>query len=154
MLKLPEKIFNIDINDIEIGLSDIHIYGKYEIEEAQAGYRYNELTGETIEDWIGEEYIVIGNDSCCGDPIIVKINEEKLPIYSMFHDDWSSLQIIADSLEQFINILKKLDKTDLQNKEECNKALEVIKKAVPNNSFNYWESLIISAYEFLTDEEY
>lgn len=28
MLKVPEKIFNIDINDIEVGLSDIHIYGK------------------------------------------------------------------------------------------------------------------------------
>ena len=30
MLKVPEKIFNIDINDIEVGLSDIHIYGKDE----------------------------------------------------------------------------------------------------------------------------
>ena len=39
MLKVPEKIFNIDINDIEVGLSDIHIYGRDEIEEAQAGYR-------------------------------------------------------------------------------------------------------------------
>lgn len=87
MLKVPEKIFNIDINDIEVGLSDIHIYGKDEIEEAQAGYRYNELTGELIEDWIGEKYVVIGNDSCCGDPIIAKIDEEELPIYSMFHDD-------------------------------------------------------------------
>ena len=28
MLKVPEKIFNIDINDIEVGLSDIHIYGR------------------------------------------------------------------------------------------------------------------------------
>ncbi len=42
----------------------------------------------------------------------------------------------------------------LQNKEECKKVLEVIKEAVPNKSFDYWEGLIVSAYEFLTDEEY
>ena len=154
MLNVPEKIFSIDVNDIEIGLSNIHIYRKDEIEEAQAGYRYNGLTGYSIEDWIGEEYIVIGNDSCCGDPIIVKIDEEKLPIYSMFHDDWSSLQIIANSWEQFVNILKKLDKTDLKNKEECKKVLEDIKQEVPNTSYDYWEGLIASAYEFLTDKEY
>jgi len=154
MLKVPEKIFNIDINDIEVGLSDIHIYGKDEIEEAQAGYRYNELTGELIEDWIGEKYVVIGNDSCCGDPIIAKIDEEELPIYSMFHDDWSSLQIIANSLDQFINILKKLDETDLEDKEKCKNTFEDIKREVPNTSFDYWEGLIASAYEFLTDDQY
>lgn len=70
MLEIPEKLFNIDVNDIEVGLSEFHMYRKDEIEEAQAGYRYDELTGEPIEDWIGEEYIVIGNDSCCGGPII------------------------------------------------------------------------------------
>ena len=154
MLKIPEKLLNIEINDVEIGLSDIHIYGRNEIEKAQAGYRYNGLTGELIEDWIGEEYLVVGNDSCCGDPIIAKIDEEEIPIYSMFHDDWSSLQIIAHSLEQFINILKKLDGTNLENKEECKKLLEDIKKEVPNTSSDYWEGLIASAYEFLTDEKY
>lgn len=154
MLKVPEKIFNIDINDVEVGLSEIHIHSKDEIENAQAGYRYNGLTGEVIEEWIGDEYIVIGNDSCCGDPIIAKIDEEKLPIYSMFHDDWSSLQIIANNLEQYINILKKLDETDLEDKEECKKIVEIIKKEVPNTSVDYWEGLIAAAYEFLTDEEY
>jgi len=154
MLKVPEEIFNIDINDIEVGLSDIHIYGKDEIEEAQAGYRYNGLTGKPIEDWIGEEYIVIGNDSCCGDPIIAKTDEKGLPIYSMFHDDWSSLQIIANSFEQFKNTLKELDKTNLEDKEECKKIFEDIKKEVPNTAYDYWEGLIAAAYEFLTDEEY
>lgn len=154
MLKALEKVFNIDINNIEIGLSDIHIYGKDEIEEAQAGYRYNGLTGEPIEDWIGDEYIVIGNDSCCGDPIIAKIDEEELPIYSMFHDNWVSLQIIANSLEQFTNILKKLDETDLADKEECKNIFKSIKQEVPNISYDYWEGLIASAYEFLTDDEY
>jgi len=72
----------------------------------------------------------------------------------MFHDDWSSLEIIANSLDQFINILNKLDKTDLEDKEECKNIFEDIKKEVPNTSYDYWEGLIVSAYEFLTDEEY
>ena len=63
MLKIPEKILNMDISDVKFISNDIHIYGKDEIEEAQAGYRYNGLTGEKIEAWIGEEYIVIGRDS-------------------------------------------------------------------------------------------
>ena len=148
MLEIPEKLFNIDVNDIEVGLSEFHMYRKDEIEEAQAGYRYDELTGEPIEDWIGEEYIVIGNDSCCGDPIIAKIDEDELPIYSMFYDDWSSLQMISNSLEQFVNILKKLDKT------ECKKIFEEIKKEVPSMSFDYWEGLIAVTYEFLTNDKY
>ena len=62
--------------------------------------------------------------------------------------------IIANSLEQFTNILKKLDQTDLEDKEECKKTFEDIKKDIPNTSYEYWEGLIASAYEFLTDEEY
>ena len=80
---------------------------------------------------------------CCGDPIIAKIDEEKIPIYSMFHDNWSSLQIISDSLDQFIIILKKLKETNLKDKAECEKILEDIKKSVPDISFDYWENLII-----------
>ena len=154
MLKVPEKIFNVEVNDVEIGLSEIHIYEKDEIEDAQAGYRYNGLTGEVIEEWFGEEYIVIGNDSCCGDPIIAKVDEEEIPIYFMFHDDWSSLQLIASSLEQFVDILKKLEETDLEDKDECVNVLEDIKQEVPSASYEYWEGCVASAYEFLTDEEY
>jgi len=154
MLKVPDKIFNIDINDIEVGISEIHIYTKDEIEEAQAGYRYNGVSKEKNEEWIGEEYIVIGNDSCCGDPIIAKIDEEEIKIYSMFNDDWSSLQLIASTFEQFINFLKKIDETNLEDKEECKRLLEQIKTDLPNEAYDYWEGLIVAAYEFLTDEEY
>lgn len=154
MLNLPDELFNIDINDVEIGLTDIHIYGRDEIEEAQAGYRYNGLTGEPIEEWFGEEYIVVGNDSCCGDPIIAKIDEEEIPIYYMFHDDWSTLRLIAISLKQFTNTLKDIKKIDLENKEQCKQLLEYIEKTLPNEAYGYWEGLIASAYEFLTDDEY
>lgn len=33
-LKVPNKIYDREINDLEIGLSDIHLYSKDEIEGA------------------------------------------------------------------------------------------------------------------------
>ena len=156
MLQVPEKIFNADLKSVDLGLSDILIFEKDEIEKEQIGYRYTGLPGEgePIEDWIGEDYVVIGLDSCCGDPIIAKVDEDELPIYFMHHDDWSSLQLIATSFEQFINLLKKLDKTNLANKEECEHTFEIIKRESPNISLDYWESLISSGYEFLTGNDY
>lgn len=153
-LNVPNKIFDRKINEIDVGLSEIYLYDKDEIEEAQAGYRYNGLTGEVIEDWIGDEYIVIGNDSCCGDPIIVKVDEEELPIYNMFHDDWDSLQKISNSFEEFLDVLKLIDNIDLRDRESCKRLLENIRKKVKLESYDYWDSLITTAFEFLTDENY
>ena len=41
-----------------------------------------------------------------------------------------------------------------KNHKSVLNTFEDIKKEVPNTSFDYWEGLIASAYEFLTDEEY
>jgi len=153
MLKLPDKLFDIDTNDIEIGSSTIHLYEKDKIEKMQRGYRYNGLTGEPIEDWFGDAYVVIGVETCCGDPIIAKIDEEDLPIYYMFHDDWSTLQKVANSLEQFINMLKKINNTYLETEEEYEELINDIKKEVPNTSYDYWESIIELAYDFAEFEE-
>lgn len=153
-LNVPNKIFNREINDLEMGLSDIHLCSKDEIEDAQAGYRYNGLTGEVIEDWFGDEYIVIGDDSCCGDPIIAKVDEEEIPMYYMFHDDWDSLQKISNSFDEFLDVLKMIDSIDLRDKESCKKLLEDIRKKAKLESYDYWDSLITTSFEFLTDENY
>ena len=34
MINIPSKIFDININDVEIGVSDIHLYSKNKIENA------------------------------------------------------------------------------------------------------------------------
>ena len=153
MINIPNKIFERNINDIEIGVSEIHLYSREEINEAQIGYQIDS-NGNEIKEWIGSNYVVIGNDSCCGDPIIAKIDEEELPVYSMFNDDWSSLELIANSFKQYISILERIDNTDLEDKDECKNILENIKNIVPSVSYDYWEVLIKSAYEFLTDEDY
>jgi len=153
MIDIPNELFERDIDDIEIGISDIHLFSEDEIEDAQIGYSIDEDDND-IEEWIGEEYLVIGVDSACGDPIIVKTDEEQLPIYSMFHDDWDSLELIADSFRQYLELLEKIEITDLENKDECEEFLENVKEIAPNVSYDYWEALIISGYEFLTGEDF
>ena len=145
-----DKIFKRDINDIEIGLSIIHLYSKEEFDDAQIGYRVTKK-GEKINEWIGENFYVIGNDSCCGDPIIVDISDDNLPVYNMFHDDWSMLDKITNSYKQYLDILKEIDNTDLSD-EVC--VSELTKKIIdntPKDGADYWDALMQSAYEFLND---
>ena len=150
MISIPSKIFERNISDIEVGVSDIHLFSKDEIEDAQIGYRIDDK-GNKIEDWIGDNFVVIGIDSCNGDPIIVDINNEKLPVYSMFCDDWETLQIITDSFKQFIEILNRIDATELSDEEEKDNLISEIIKEVPEEGEEYWEGLIQVAYEFLND---
>lgn len=145
-----DKIFKRDIDDVEVGLSIIHLYSKEEFDDAQIGYRVNK-TGEKINEWIGDNYYVIGNDSCCGDPIIVDTSDSKLPVYSMFHDDWSMLDKITESYEQYLDILKEIEKADLSNQDSCKKLTDKIINETPNEGNDYWEALIESAYEFIND---
>lgn len=100
MINVPNKLFDRDIDDVGIGMSEIHLYSKDEIENGQLGYRIDDK-GNEIKEWIGDNYIVIGDDSALGDPTIVDINDDKLPAYNMFHDDWSSLQKIAYDFNQY-----------------------------------------------------
>lgn len=148
MLKIPSELFERNIEDITVGLSDIHLYAKNEIEDAQIGYS-KDGNGKKLKNWIGDNFLVIGHDSCCGDPIIVDLSEEKLPVYSMFHDDYSSLQKITNSFKEYINILNEIEEVDLSDAEKSLALIEDIK----NNNIeeDYFESLIKSAYEFLND---
>lgn len=150
--KKIEKLFNNKINNVEIGMNDIHLFTEDEIEKAQIGYRCDE-NGKINENWIGNEYIVIGYESCCGDPIIAKIDDNKFPIYSMFHDDWNTLEKIADNFEQYISLLKEISELDLSNKNDCDEFLKKIKMDISENEYYYWEQLITLAYEFLTDSQ-
>ena len=149
-MDFPKKIFNPKINDVEIGVGDIHLFSEEEIEDAQKGYRIDG-DGNKIKDWVGDNYFVIGYDSCCGDPIIADLSDDKLPIYSMFHDDWSTLGKISDDFEQFISILEKINNTDLKDESKKDELIKYIKSILPEDGADYWETSIQGAYEFLND---
>lgn len=148
MENLPKKLFERDIELVNCGLSDIYFFQEDEMDEGQAGFRHDG-EGNKIEDWIGDEYVVIGIDSCCGDPIITDITKEELPIYCMFHDDWSTLEQIAYNFEQFLEILHMIDDANIGDEKEKEELKAKIKEIVPEEGYEYWECLLQIGYEFI-----
>ena len=148
MLEVPSKIFNRKLDEVEIGVSTISLFSKDELDEAQKGYRVDAKNNENKE-WIGKEFVVIGNDSCCGAPIIAKVDEEQIPVFSMFHDDWKSLGKVAESFEQYVDVLGMIKETDLYRSDKIAALKNKIKNVVPEESMYYWEDLISAAFDYL-----
>jgi len=144
-----KKVFSVKPRMLELSMSEVCIFSKEVFEDAQIGYRVDD-DGVKIKDWIGEEYYVIGDDSMCGDPIIVKSDEPELPIYFMAHDDWNSLEKIANSVEDFAKILKMIGKVDWTQENQVNELKDKINAITPENS--YWDSLIRVEYENINEE--
>ena len=124
MENIPKKLFERDIDSINCGLSDIYLIEEDQIEKEQAGFRYNGLTGEKIAEWIGDNFYVIGIDSCCGDPIIA---------------------------EQFIKILHMIDDSDISDESQKDDLISEIEEIAPEEGLDYWQALIQTGYEFLND---
>ena len=135
MINVPEKIFNREFEEIDVGMSTLSFFKKEDLEKAQIGYKYDNKK-DSIKNWKGEEFVVIGNDSALGDPIIAKVDEEEIPIYSMFHDDWSSFERVAESFEQYMGILEMIDKTDFS----------ILSKGI-NTIFFYPQQITVSIFE-------
>ena len=152
MKRIPEKVFEISPRVVSIGCGEIYLYDKDEIADAQIGYRVYP-DGRKIEDWLGDEYFVVGNDSTCGDPIFINVSEKDFPVYYMFHDDWDSVMKVADSLEQYEQILKALKGVDYTDSASYTKAGKAIEEINSKAYKLYWEDIISLAVEFYQDDE-
>jgi len=156
--KLSESAFKLfDLHNIEFKYGEIKFFDKTTIDDGQAGFRFNAVTGEKIDEWPGDEYIIIGYDSttgCGDDPYIVKADNENLPVYWLMTDggDWSSPCLVCDSLKIFnkiINMLKGYSSyfvdeniTEEIKKEIFNKIREIEEK---EEISWYWDSLLSNA---------
>ena len=145
-----KRVFEIEPNELELSYNDVGIGSVEDFEDMQLGYRVDG-DGNKIKDWFGDEYYVVGFESACGDPIIVKSDEKELPIYFMIHDDWDSIEKIANSVEDFSLILKMIQERDLQDEKEAQKLIKEIKKIAPKGC-TYWEILIQGENEILNEE--
>lgn len=150
MLKVPEELFKREFEKVEIGISTLNFFPKDNLEKEQIGYGYDQSCTESSK-WFGKEFVVIGQDSGFGNPIIAKVDETEIPVFTLFNDDKTSVEKIANSFEQYIGVLSKIKKTDLYRRDEINNLLDEIENIVPENSYYYWENLINSAFDFFTD---
>ena len=69
----------------------------------------------------------------------------------MFNKDKTTLEKVADSFEQYMGVLSMIDNADLYRTDKVNDLLDEIEEIVPEKSLYYWEDLINSAHNYLTD---
>lgn len=150
MLEVPKKIFNRKFEELEVGVNRLSFFSEENLEKAQKGYRYDSNNNENSK-WIGKEFVIIGNNMSLNEPIIAKTDDENIPIYNMVQDGLGSIEKIADSFDQYMEVLNLIKGTDLYRKDKIIDLLDNIEEKVPEKSMYYWEDLINSAYNFLTD---
>ena len=149
MEKLIKKLKENDYRVFKIvEREQIEIVDAGYFNKAQEGYRFNPLKNEPIDDWntlVGENYYVIGFDEDLGDPIIADAGTEGFPIYSMMHDDWESLEKIANSFDEFINNLKSIENIINTPNQDRSTIRKFVRKLDKENNTNGFYKLICSA---------
>lgn len=94
------------VDNVSMGYASIHLTLVAELETAQQGYSVIPEDDET--DW-QDDWVVIGYEGLCGDPIFIDTSNEDFPVYTAAHGmgQWSP-QLIASSFSHFIQILERL----------------------------------------------
>ena len=170
------KILNFlkDAKNISLGYKEIRFFNPKNLKEMQIGYSSDEygnslVAEKTGYDWEDEHntntwkkgWIVIGSNEL-GDPIIVDKSFPLLPVIHAPHGcgDWETNYIIADSLENFKNIIELLDGISKNRKDpslleanpitdtEKEQFLNQVKQENPNIEYiNYWEMIVGNIYK-------
>lgn len=94
----------LGFDEISYGVGGIELYPVHEIESAQIGYSVDpsgmSLAGDGEGDW-RDEWIVIGHETGCGDPVILS-TDPPYPVFTAMHGQGAwEVDLVAPSLEQF-----------------------------------------------------
>ena len=136
------------LKEINFKYGKLSYFSKENIDREQEGYRYNPLNDEIIEEWPDDNYVIIGIDNSVGDggePIMIKIDEAKMPIYHFENLDWNYPEIIADSLDDYIIINNKISEylDNLKNGNSSEIDFNNLSEDIKNtNSSSYWDNLL------------
>ena len=144
MKKLIEKLKQNDYRTFFVfEREQIEFVDPEDFDYVQEGYRFNPKTNEQIEDWneiVGENFYVIGNETDLGDPIIADAGTEGFPVYFMMHDDWESIEKIANSFDEFVANLKAIEeliKVPNQDRETIKNFIETLDEK--NNTDGFYQ---------------
>jgi hypothetical protein len=97
---------DVPFDSVSIGYASIDLAPFSELAALQQGYSI--IPAGQTTDW-RDEWLVIGTEGLCGDPIFIDTNAESFPVYTAAHGmgEWSP-QLIASSFQHFIQILQRL----------------------------------------------
>jgi hypothetical protein len=115
---LPEKYCEVrsslGFDQINLGASGVCLFKLTQIERGQRGYSVaangSELCGNREGAW-QRNWVVIGHDTGCGDPLILDTADPALPVLTDFHGQgkWNPV-CIAIRLDTFVFSLKEFAK--------------------------------------------
>jgi len=108
-LNLKNKL---PVESVSLGYKTVTLFAAHELHDAQIGYSISDsgdsFVGEQAGDW-KENWLVIGYEELCGDPIFVDLSKSELPVFTAAHgdDDWNPV-LIGSSLDGFVQALLKV----------------------------------------------
>lgn len=156
---IPKKYIrlreSLDFNSVFLGCTEINLFKVEELNEAQLGYRVdfkgNSLINEEGRNW-KKTWLVIGYESCCGDPIFIDYGNKNFPVYTAMagEGEWDGI-LIGDTFKGFIKSLKDvkgLFELILKAEEgfvaenDKKKVLEEIKTYHKESDISFWEDWI------------
>ncbi len=103
--------------------TNFQIFNLQELKEEQIGYSIdsngNSLVSNEEGSW-EEEWIVIGQETLCGDPIIIDTKEVGFPIFTLMHGmgDWNAGSCLSASIGKFTNEIKQINKFICERNKE------------------------------------
>lgn len=141
---------------VALGYRSVILHTEEELQYAQHGYSIGDggtpLTGDTPGDW-RKNWLVIGYEDECGDPIFIDSTRRELPVYTARHGegDWVPT-LIATSFANFIKALTYVKDLSIGRENPADREanpvpsserdalLEAIFQENPDASLEFWQT--------------
>jgi hypothetical protein len=153
----PQQLLSaLAIPSVSLGYTTVKIYTANELEEAQLGYSVdpsgNTLTDANDEGSWKTEWLIIGYEDLCGDPIFIDTASEGYPVYTAGHGEgaWepkriaTTLKSFAQAIDEVSRIAKgretpiELETNPIGAEEKAN-FLARVQKENPDIELEFWE---------------
>lgn len=107
-----ELLRTLAISPVYLGYSAVQVYGVDELREAQIGYSVDPSGTSLVDGLPGSwqsNWLVIGYEDECGDPIFIDIQKDGFPVHTAMHGSGSwEPKLIASGLRNFAAAMREM----------------------------------------------
>jgi len=106
------KMPSLGKKNVSIGYTGIELVDEKDLDKNQVGYSNlpngESLIGKENGDW-KKDWVVIGYETGCGDPIFIDTSDPNFPVYTALHGEgnWNP-NLISSTYHGFLQIIEKL----------------------------------------------
>lgn len=158
---------NSEVQKIE-DFINIRIFALDDLENEQRGYSIDSDGNSLVSDEQGSwksEWIVIGNEVVCGDPIIIDARKFGVPVSLLTHGmgDWTDGINLSESLDKFTNAIKSINNFIYKKTEQnivpritCRELDNLIENIIKDDKYgdaDNWKSMLNQIYESTKEYE-